>query len=319
MGKNSAIAPGGVLALVVFASALTEPATGDAQQPPPGYPQPPPSYQPPPPGYPQAPPPSYQQPPPGYPQPPPPSYQQAPPETQAPPAYPQAPPPPPAYPPPPPSYAPYTPATTTSHGQPQAGIQYHPFRMQIGGGYTITEGGVKDTLHDGGNVGLGFTWFPSAAMPIGLRVDGSYSNFNQSLASLAEASAQTGTNIVSGYTEIYGGDADLEIDLPMTPRAKEYLFGGLGWYREHTVFKSSTLELGLICYFYCTPGYVPVYQTASSSTSPWLKSWNAGIGFEFALTDPATFFIEARYIRFTGGASGSNANAFVPIRIGLRF
>jgi opacity protein-like surface antigen len=202
--------------------------------------------------------------------------------------------------------------------QPQ-GIQYHPFKVFIGGGYTITQGGVKDTLHDGGNVAAGFTFFPSPSLPVGLRVEGSYSNFNQSLGSLADASTMTGTNVVSGYTEIYGGDADLEIDLPMGPKAREYIFGGLGWYREHTVFKSSTLEEGLICYFYCTPGWIPVYYTSATSTSPWLKSWNAGIGFEFALNDPATFFIEARYVRFTEGGTPGNPSAFVPIRIGLRF
>lgn len=351
MSKNYAIAPGGLLALAAFALALIEPATGNAQQPPPGYPQPPPQYSPPPqytpppPGYPQPPPPSYQPPPPqqsapppGYPQPPP-SYQQSPP-----PGYPQPPPegypppqsnpppapgnPPPAvYPPPPPPA--YTPEYTPSHATPaptqvrsQAGLQtlqYHPFRAYIAGGYTITQGGAKDTLHDGGNVAVGFNIFPSATLPLGLRIDGSYSNFNQSPSALADAANTTGTNVVSGYTEIYGGDADLELDLPMGPKAREYVFGGFGWYREHTVFKSSTLEQGLICYFYCTPGYVPVYYTSSTSTSPWLKSWNVGIGFEFALTDPATFFIEARYLRFTEGQTGPMPSAFVPIRVGLRF
>ena len=204
----------------------------------------------------------------------------------------------------------------------QAGIQtlqYHPFRAYIAGGYTITEGGAKDTLHDGGNVALGFNFFPSSTLPLGLRVEGSYSNFNQSLASLADAANTTGTNVVSGYTEIYGGDVDAELDLPMGPKAREYIFGGFGWYREHTVFKSSTLEQGLICYFYCTPGYVPVYYTSATSTSPWMKSWNVGIGFEFALTDPATFFIEARYLRFTQNQTSGNPSAFIPIRVGLRF
>jgi opacity protein-like surface antigen len=193
--------------------------------------------------------------------------------------------------------------------------------MQLEGGYTITEGAVKDSLHDGGNVGLGFTWFPSSALPLGLRVDANYSNFNQSLASLADASTITGTNVVSGYTEQYGGDVDAELDLRMGPKVKEYFFGGFGWYREHTVFKSASYEQGLICYFGCVPGYVPVYYTSSTSTGPWQKSWNAGIGFEFALTDPATFFVEARYLRITEGqtGSGSNATAFVPIRVGLRF
>jgi hypothetical protein len=47
-----------------------------------------------------------------------------------------------------------------------------------------------------------------------------------------------------------------------------------------------------------------------------MKSWNAGIGFEFALSDPATFFIDARFLRIK---QGSTYMDFVPIRVGLRF
>jgi opacity protein-like surface antigen len=340
MNTKSVLVPGIRLAWLLVASAVTQ-YPANAQQPPPGYPQPPaPQYNQPPPGYPQPPPPQYNQPPPGYPQPPPPQYNQPPPQyTQPPPQYTQPPPPPaqsapPPYtqPPPqqgypPPAYAPppayppppgYTQPSRASTKVPE-GIQYHPFRMQIHGGYTITEGTVKDTLHDGGNYGIGFTWFPSRSMPIGLRVDVGNNTFNQSLASLSQASAATGTNVVDGYTDLYGGDADLELDLTMGSKVREYFFGGVGWYRQHTVFKSATLEQGLICFFYCTPGYVPVYYTSAESTSDWMRGWNAGVGFEFALRDPATVFIEARYLRITQGQPPNSNTSFVPIRIGLRF
>jgi len=188
--------------------------------------------------------------------------------------------------------------------------------MQLTGGYTITQTGVYQSLHDGGSAGLGFTWFPSPELPLGFRVDGSYSSFSHTLQALAQESTNTGMNISEGYTDIYGGDVDLELDLPMGTRAKEYFFGGIGWYKERTTLKTVTYQSGTVCYFYCFPAYFPNESTASRTTSDWMKSWNAGIGFEFALSDPATFFIDARFLRIK---QGSTYMDFVPIRVGLRF
>jgi opacity protein-like surface antigen len=58
------------------------------------------------------------------------------------------------------------------------------------------------------------------------------------------------------------------------------------------------------------------------NTTGWLNSWNAGVGFEFALQDPVRFFVEARYQRITKSSSSSSSDKmseFVPIRVGLRF
>jgi hypothetical protein len=52
-------------------------------------------------------------------------------------------------------------------------LKYHPFLVQIGGGYTITQGMLSQTLQDGGHAALGFAWFPSSALPLGIRIDGS--------------------------------------------------------------------------------------------------------------------------------------------------
>jgi opacity protein-like surface antigen len=312
-----------------------------AQQPPPGYYPPPPAYQPPPPNYQPPPPPppqNYQPPPPNYQQPPPqPNYQQPPP-----PANYQQPPPPPSYqqPPPPPNYQqpppqnyqqqqpppnyqrqqqpgyqypqPVTPLSSSPYLSKPQGFQYHPWRMQIEGGYTITSGDVKQSWQNGSNVGVGITWFPISALPLGFRVDGSYSRFDATPAGLAAA----GSNIGYGHQDMYGGDADAEIDLPMGSRVREYFFGGVGWYRQRTTFDEVQQEYGLICYFYCYPGYFPVTTATQRSTSPWIKAYNAGIGFEFALQDPVSFFVEARYLRFQPQSANS---VFIPIRIGLRF
>jgi hypothetical protein len=275
--------------------------------------------------------PAYQQPQaPAYQQPQAPAYQQpqAPPyqQPQAPPyQQPQAPPPgyapppayaapPPAYPPPPPPYQPYS-SNPAAPPQAQQGIRYHPWRIQIEGGYSITQGStVKTLLNDGGSGGLGITWFPTAAIPLGFRVDGSYTSHPQTLNALAQA----GPNIADGYTDIYGGDVDAEIDLHLGLHSREYFFGGLGWYRERTTLKSVSYQPGQICWFFgCQSGYYPVYSNAQTSTTAWLNSWNAGIGFEFPLGDPATFFIDGRFLRIKQPQGGYWD--FIPIRVGIRF
>lgn len=298
-----------LLPLVVVSSALAQqqqapypppaPQTAPAPQnpsPPPGNYPPAQDYPPPPQGYP---------PPQNNPAPPTPNY---PPPPNFPPSggYPQ--PPPPAY--PPPNWQPY-------NAQPPNVLRYHPLRMQIEGGYTLTENDAAKAWHDGGNLGLGLTWFPSSVLPLGLRIDGSYSRFGATLQSLNDAAQSTGTDVVYGHQNIYGGDADVELDLPMGPHAREYFFGGFGWYREQTVFKQASYESGLICgFYYCAPGYFWVISTAERTTTPWLHSWNAGLGFEFAVADPVTFFVEARYLRIE---PYGQRNAFIPIRVGLRF
>jgi hypothetical protein len=261
--------------------------------------------------------PAYQQPQaPAYQQPQAPVYQQpqAPPPAYPPPAYP-----PPAYPPPPPPYQPYPSGSAAqASAQAQQGIRYHPWRIQIEGGYSITQGStVKTLLNDGGSGGLGITWFPTAAIPLGFRVDGSYTSHPQTLHALDLASQSSGQNIADGYTDIYGGDLDAEIDLHLGARSREYFFGGLGWYRERTTLKSVTYQQGTICWLFCYQGYYPVYSNAQSSTTGWLNSWNAGIGFEFPLGDPATFFIDGRFLRIKQPQGGYWD--FIPIRVGIRF
>jgi hypothetical protein len=326
MGTRSFWALVALLLLAVAAPVLAQQAPPPGYYPPPQYQQPPPQYQQPPPQY-QQPPPQYQQPPPQYQQPPP-QYQQPPPQYQQPPPQyppPAAPPgyyqpPPPQYQQPPPAYSPPPPTSPAqaAYAPPQNTFHYHALRMELAGGYTLTEGTLKDTLNDGGNVGLGLIWMPSSSLPVGLRLEGSYSDFSHTLNALAQESAATGNNLSSGYTALYGGNVDGEIDLPMTPRAHEYFFGGVGWYRQQINLKAVSYEQGLTCYYYCVPVTFPVYSTVERNTTPWQKSWNAGIGFEFAMADPGSFFIEARYMRITQN-QGNAQTVFVPLRVGIRF
>jgi opacity protein-like surface antigen len=192
-------------------------------------------------------------------------------------------------------------------------LKYHPLSAHIDGGYSVTTGKTATFLDDGGNVGFGVTWFPTSALPIGLRVDGSYSSFRARDALLE----LNGSNYSSGHENIYGGDADLQLDLAhQSSRSKLYLFGGTGWYRVQTHLRQLSFEQGVVCGFYfCEPGLIPV-ATVTRTTSPWRSSWNAGLGWEVALADGASFFMEARYLQITPRDSKMQ---FVPIRVGLRF
>jgi opacity protein-like surface antigen len=193
-------------------------------------------------------------------------------------------------------------------------FKYHPLAVHIDGGYTVAAGKTHQYFDDGSNIGLGFTWFPTSALPVGLRVDGSYSRFRAKDA----FRDLYGPGFTSGHQNIYGGDADLQLDLAnRSSRVKMYLFGGAGWYREQTYLRQVSLEFGTICDpYFCEPGYFPVLTAAQRTTSPWHSSWNAGIGLEVWGADNASFFIEARYQRIS---QLNGKMEFVPIRVGLRF
>lgn len=218
--------------------------------------------------------------------------------------------------------APPTSATVVPPGQPTSAkrfvpaepeVRYRPLAVHIDGGYSVTKGRTERYLDDGSNVGIGLTWFPTSVLPIGLRVDASYSSFRARDALLD----LYGSDFRFGYENIYGGDADLQLDLAhQSSRSKLYLFGGAGWYREQTDLRQIAFEQGTICGFYfCEPGVFGVV-TVDRTTSPWRSSWNAGLGWEIAFADGGSFFIEARYLQI---APRDSKMQFVPIRVGLRF
>jgi hypothetical protein len=212
--------------------------------------------------------------------------------------------------PPPPVAA--TPAVVRYSPPARPELKYHPFTFQIDGGYTLTTGNTSQDLEGGGNAGLGLTWFPTSTLPIGIRLDGTY-NWLRPKDSVLNAG-----NFSSGYQNIYGGDADLQLNLAHRSSAWQfYLFGGAGLYREETLLRRVSNVNGVICgYFYCWQGYFPAVTAEQRTTSDWLHAWNAGAGFEVAISDRASFFMEARYLRIE---PNSNPTKLIPIRFGFRF
>jgi hypothetical protein len=186
-------------------------------------------------------------------------------------------------------------------------LVYRPVHFAIEGGYTATAGSTGDNLNDGGNIGVGFSFFPSRSLPIGLRIDGSWSRFD---ANHVFYDTNTG-NYLHSHENIYGGDADLQFNLAHpSSRYQFYLLGGAGWYREQSVLD----QFSAGCGFYNCGGYYGGEQ--SSTTTGWRSSWNAGFGGEFAMPGGSSFFVEARYQRI---APSSSDMQLVPIRFGIRF
>ncbi|HTW38534.1 MAG TPA: hypothetical protein VMD49_08190 [Steroidobacteraceae bacterium] len=222
-----------------------------------------------------------------------------------------APVPPPSPPPgaPPPPYL--LPAVIPESSRPPE-LTYQRLSGQVEGGFTPAAGTTSDALRDGGNVGLGITWFPSATVPLGLRADASYSFFGLRHDLLAAG----GTGFTFGHEDLYGGDADLQLDLTRPASyAKLYLLGGVGEYRTWTELKMASFTGGCGPFF-CGFGGYPTLTAVDRYTSAWHGSWNAGFGAEFALSDRTSLFVEARYQRIL---PYSRALQFVPVRVGLRF
>ena len=186
--------------------------------------------------------------------------------------------------------------------------------LQLDAGYVVTTGNTDQYLHNGGSLGLGLTWFPIAALPIGVRVDGSYNWFE-----LRNTATNSDVSFSPGHENVYGGDADLQLDLAHTSdRSKMYLVGGAGWYREQIHMRQVSFENGTICnFYYCFPGEFPVVTGVERTTSPWHSSWNAGFGWQMAsVAGGPSLFVEARYVRI---APRNTKTEFIPIRVGVRF
>jgi hypothetical protein len=185
-------------------------------------------------------------------------------------------------------------------------LVYRPVHFSIEGGWTATAGSTGDNFDDGGNVGVGISFFPSRSLPVGLRIDGSWSRFDA-----GHAHFDTADNYyMHSHENIYGGDADLQFNLAHpSSRYQFYLLGGAGWYREQKVLD----QFATGCGFY---GCGPLVAGEQSSTTGWRSSWNAGIGSEVAMPGGTSFFVEARYQRI---APRDSDMQFVPVRFGIRF
>jgi len=194
-------------------------------------------------------------------------------------------------------------------------LHYRPFAVQAGGGYIAGVGSTADDVRNGATAGVALTWFPSAALPIGVRLQGNYMWFKPGSQLLGLDNV--GYN--RGQRDVYGGDVDLRLNLARpSSRQQLYLVGGVGWYRTNTLLqKVSGVRV-------CGVNFCGIFQNLLAQehdVSPWERSWNAGLGWEVALDSHTSFFLEASYRRIKGSSGGTSSAPvqLVPIWLGLRF
>jgi hypothetical protein len=192
---------------------------------------------------------------------------------------------------------------------PAPAFTWSPFHVHVDGGVTFTTGDTGNSFDAGGNVGVGFSLFPARSLPLGLRVDGSYAYHD------ATDQFLYATNASYGHEEVYGGDLDLQLNLVQLFQQQTYLLGGIGWYRTRTELHQVTFVGG--CNFYFC-GVYPGYDAEAVFTSSWQNAWNIGAGWEFAIADRGSFFVEARYLHIRPNST-SYGQEFVPLRFGFRF
>jgi hypothetical protein len=190
-------------------------------------------------------------------------------------------------------------------------LAYLPWSVQAGGGYNLVTGSTGDYMHGRADAAVGVTWFPSPALPLGLRLDGSYGWFTPGRQVLQSG----GVGYNEGERDVYGGDLDLQLDFAhLSSRQKVYLLAGVGEYQVRTSLQKLS-NAPLVCgKNFC--GRFPSVLATESDTSACDESWNAGVGWAMALDAHTSMFVEARYQHiFTRGSD----TQFIPVRVGLRF
>lgn len=198
-----------------------------------------------------------------------------------------------------------------------SGFRYRPFHVQIEGGPTFGEGAAGRILDSGANIGLGITWQPFSHVPLAVRADGMYERFHDRPPLLAQAAASLGTTVDWGRTELWGGDVDAELDTLLGPSVRLYLLAGVGWYDRRDSYYQQSIVNAIFCgWYYCFIGPVLASFRVGEMSTGLKFEQNAGAGLEFALGEGASFFVDARYVRFD--RAGQRLD-FVPVRIGLRF
>lgn len=212
--------------------------------------------------------------------------------------------------PPPPYVRPYNPPVPIRQYPPAPAPRNPPLSAQVEAGVSFAAGNTSDYLDDGVSFGLGLTWFPNPTMPLALKVDGNYSWFGTGNGGFYGNDG----GYTHGNVQLYGGDIDLEVNLDHRWGSRVYLLGGLGEYRTTTYLRHGSPG-GLGCGYFCGP-LIPGASYLDDHTTDWHGSWNAGIGWEWAVGPSSFLFVEARYMQVL---TSDTRLQFVPVRVGFRF
>jgi opacity protein-like surface antigen len=204
--------------------------------------------------------------------------------------------------------------------------------LNIGGGYTVTTGEVRDHLGDGYNFHVGMIFKTSDA--IGIQAEYSFNGLGKKQVSIPVSVNPTSSSVPTDFF----ADMNMQFvdfNIIATPRlqgkAAPYFIGGMGVY--YRPVKVTSPGIGFVpgyCdpfWYVCYPGgAVPVDNIIGKRSST-----DFGVDFGGGVNMPihaaASFYVEARY-HYIWGPSITNpvtneskkANGqFFPITVGVRF
>jgi opacity protein-like surface antigen len=196
---------------------------------------------------------------------------------------------------------------------------YQRLRWDIGIGGNLTQGTTSQYLDNGWTLEGGVTWFPAEQSVLGLRLDVSYSRFGATNQFVYRSAQEANTQIDDGVGRIWGGDADLVLDMPLGARTHGYLLAGIGTYQRQIELRQTVRASGYFCdpwWGVCGLGFAPFDSVVSRTTTATHFAWNAGAAVEFSLDPTTSLFIEARFLRIN---PAQERTELVPITVGLRF
>ncbi len=187
----------------------------------------------------------------------------------------------------------YTVATSSVSAQTRRSL-----RFGFGLGAAAPQGDFKeDPTGEGFDPGwhaIGYLEFAPSRTPFGLRMEVTFTRnpANQQLKDDIEAELGPGFD---ASMRTVGGNASATWTIPLTPRTKGYLIGGVG---------------------FATPALTISSGSVSADTSQTNFAWNAGAGLTFPLT-PVTMFVEFRYYRIATTFEFASL-PFVAVTAGIR-
>ncbi len=191
-----------------------------------------------------------------------------------------------------------------------------PLTWHLGAGYSATTGRADRYLNDGWIVSGGLDWRMQPDLPLTLRLDGHYSEYNATRRLISLGSALTRTHIDNGNGSTLGTDLDLIYSFPLGARVRGFVTAGAGVDRRRINLTQTALFNGIICdpwWGFCGVGVVlgDVLVARDSTTR---FAWNTGLGVEIPVGQGA-WFVDARYRRI----ETDRPMEYVPIEFGFRF
>ena len=213
-----------------------------------------------------------------------------------------------------------------------ASAQDKKVNVNLGGGYTIALSEVRDHLGDGYNFNFGVTF--NINENVGIQTEYSFTGLGQKLVDLPSVTPPPGQTAVRNlYADMnmQSGTFNLVFKPSTEGRARPFVVAGLGvYYRPVKVTTPGAGYVPPYCspwWYYCYPGgVVPVdYIIAEQSSTDFGMDFGAGV--DIAMTDAASFYLEARYhyifgpeLKDSAGTSyGKATGQFLPITFGFRF